>query len=649
MSKENPKFGRRDFLRMAGLTAAGVFFSSCALKEPTPQSVSGKSEPTPEPTKVVFPTAEPSPTPLPTEAPKPTPTETLKQKWGKVWVIGEGMGTGGPESGLTKGEERFGNFIEQITKQLEAKGESLKQTELFVGAFPRPEVDAKGKPKLQSGELNEKNSILCAYIFGKTGKKEVYCATEGEKGKEAQVGKISDIFTPEEKIWGGCQEKVDGSVVVSCADGTTYKTEKTVFGADLTKLISEKETMTGYLFTAVAFQQKELSPSTFFLSIKDQKKLPPGKEGIDIDKFIPAFDLASARFNVWESNPEKDNPYVGNWDLEKGEWRGEQGYEDKEGYQKLFVESNLLLELDKAPEIAGLKASLENEKIVYRAKAGNPYKLEAGNYAGEVVHYVINQKSESGLGLNPSVLEVLLRSHQYQTSFHNLIPENYIPKEEKIPLPFDPRNVEFGIGEVKYTRKYTQAMTLKDGTIITEAKYTYLGLDLPVGTTIYCPVEKGLEQAELVSYYMRNYQLFSSKEREAEFSEECLREGLCEIDKYTSSKGELKETLHERPKTIAIQPKDQRLFPFKIIFPWDSQVAQAVFEEIKKNPKADPGGEKKVFLGAPLFVVDINNKPAVKFAFPCDYPILLEGRPAPIGLDNLFKIDGRLVFILPSS
>jgi len=50
MSKENPKFGRRDFLRMAGLTAAGLFFSSCAPKEPTPKPVSGKSEPTSEPT-----------------------------------------------------------------------------------------------------------------------------------------------------------------------------------------------------------------------------------------------------------------------------------------------------------------------------------------------------------------------------------------------------------------------------------------------------------------------------------------------------------------------------------------------------------------------------------------------------------------------
>ena len=418
MSEENPRFGRRKFLKMTGLTAAALALASCSPKEPTPKPVSGKTEPTLEPTiaptakptETKLPTPQPSPTPFPTEAPKPTPTEApkptpteiLREKWGKVWEIkeiNEGTGTGGPESGLTKDEERFGNFIEQITKQLEAKGESLKQTELFVGSSPKPEIDAKGKPKLQSGELNEKNSILCAYIFGKTGKKEVYCATEGENGKEALVGKISDVFTPEEKIWGAsCQEKVDGSVIVSCADGTTYETRKNFCGAGLTELISEKETMTGHLFTAVAFQQKELSPSTFFLSIKDEKKLPSlpsGKERIDMGKFIPVFDLVLARFNVWESSLEKDNPYVGNWDLEKGEWRGEQGYEGKEGYQKLFVEKTVLPEptpilspeeeqfyaditrvfaTDKSPEVPLIIGELE------RAKTIDPKKSERASY-----------------------------------------------------------------------------------------------------------------------------------------------------------------------------------------------------------------------------------------------------------------------------
>ncbi len=80
MSEDSPKFGRRDFLKIAGLTAAGALLSSCAPKEIIPTPEPKKSEPTitptAKPTEVKLPTPEPSPTPFPTEAPKPTPTET---------------------------------------------------------------------------------------------------------------------------------------------------------------------------------------------------------------------------------------------------------------------------------------------------------------------------------------------------------------------------------------------------------------------------------------------------------------------------------------------------------------------------------------------------------------------------------------------
>ncbi len=80
MSEDSPKFGRRDFLKIAGLTAAGAFLSSCTPKEIIPTPEPKKSEPTiaptVKPTETKLPTPEPSPTPFPTEAPKPTPTET---------------------------------------------------------------------------------------------------------------------------------------------------------------------------------------------------------------------------------------------------------------------------------------------------------------------------------------------------------------------------------------------------------------------------------------------------------------------------------------------------------------------------------------------------------------------------------------------
>jgi len=300
------------------------------------------------------------------------------------------------------------------------------------------------------------------------------------------------------------------------------------------------------------------------------------------------------------------------------------------------IESNLLLELDKAPEIEGLKAFLENEKIVYRVKAGNPYKLEAGNYAGEVVHYVVNQKSESGLGLNPLVLKVLLKG--YQT-----IEDISGKGEEIIPLPFDPRGLEFGVGEVKYARE----VTLTDGSKF-EMQRGFLGLDLPVGTTICCPIGIDLKGIGMVSWYEKGTQIFSSKEREETLSQKCFDEGFCTIKEYVS-KGKLVKVVYERPRTLIIQPEDKRTVWFSIIFPWDSQVAGDIFVKIDEDPdKKGEGPKKQVSLGDPLFVLD-SNKPAVQFAFSSDYPIVLEGRQAVTDLDSLFKIDSRYVFILPSS
>ena len=414
MSKE---ISRRKFLRMAGLTAAGVFFSSCASKEPTSTS---KPEPKgSEPIATVKPTETrlpPTPTavltriPAPTEAPKPTPTEILREKWGKVWILGGGEGTGGPESGLPKEEERFGSFIEQITRQLEQKGESLKQTELFVGAFPKPLLNEKGKPKFQTvGDQPAGEWLFCAFVFSKTGERRVYCATEQERGIEAQVGAVSEVFTPEPKIWGtGCWEKIDGSRVLSCTDGTTYKPEKTVFGADLTKLtlVSGEETMTGYIFTAVPFQQEQSSPLTFFLSIKDEEKLPflpSGKEKFDLEKFIAVFDLASARWNVWEDNLEKDYPYVGYWDLEKGEWAGKENYQGEKGYQRLFKEE----EASWLPKVSNAEVRFNQEENRWEYYSTDSQEQDQyivsvrQNTQGEYEFY--NYAEELNVGAHPEV------------------------------------------------------------------------------------------------------------------------------------------------------------------------------------------------------------------------------------------------------
>ncbi|PJE67323.1 hypothetical protein COU95_03070, partial [Candidatus Shapirobacteria bacterium CG10_big_fil_rev_8_21_14_0_10_40_9] len=311
------------------------------------------------------------------------------------------------------------------------------------------------------------------------------------------------------------------------------------------------------------------------------------------------------------------------YDEEKGEWRWEK------------IEAEPLLELSEAPKVEGLKAYLEDDKIVYRAETANLYGLKEGDYAGEIVSYTLNQKRENGVGLIPPVLEILLKGYQPESP--------YDVKEEKIPLPFDPRGLEFGVGEIKYAREVTGP----DGKKF-EMRIGFLGLDLPVGTTICCPVGVNPKGIEVVSWYDRDTQIFSSKEKEETLSQKCLSEGFCTIKEYVS-RGELVRVVYERPKTLKIQPEDKKAFPFSIMFPWDSQIARDIFAEIDRDP--DKEGErpkKQVSLGDPLFVLD-SNKPAVQFVFPSNYPIVLGGRRAVTGLDSLFKIDNRYVFILPSS
>ena len=79
MSKESFKFNRREFLKMAGLTAAGFLLSSCRPENrpenPTPtKKPPEKPQPTNTPPKPTEPTIIPTATKEPTATPEPTPT-----------------------------------------------------------------------------------------------------------------------------------------------------------------------------------------------------------------------------------------------------------------------------------------------------------------------------------------------------------------------------------------------------------------------------------------------------------------------------------------------------------------------------------------------------------------------------------------------
>ena len=295
------------------------------------------------------------------------------------------------------------------------------------------------------------------------------------------------------------------------------------------------------------------------------------------------------------------------YDEERGEWRWEK------------VEVVPFLELSKAPEIEGLKAYLEENKIVYRAEATNSYELEEGDYAGEIVNYTLNQKGENGVGLVPPVLEVLLKEHQTLEALEE--------RGEKFPLPFDPRGMEFEMEEISFP--FVPKATGKERLI------NYLGLRLPLGTVIYCPVlggEFGGSERMIFWYGYENWS-FLTLEDEKKLGEECLNEGFCSIEKMPTGK-----EIVERVKEVGIRAEKTNkeepwtYAPFFILF---SQKSMAVNE-------GNAGWEniKEAFLGRELFTVD-SEEPAQKYTAPTDYPILIKARQGLTTLDILYKIKSK--------
>ncbi len=161
-------------------------------------------------------------------------------------------------------------------------------------------------------------------------------------------------------------------------------------------------------------------------------------------------------------------------------------------------------EIVNPPEIEGLKVSYEEDKIVYRAEAENPYGLKEGDYAGEVVNYIVNGQAERGVGLIPAALEILVAPYNNR--------EAVLAGKEKFALPFDPRGMSFEMGDIKSESSWNEGIEGVD-----------LGLTLPIGTTIYAPIPDEWMDKPLV-YYASDFSMRVPREAE----EECLEEGLCE-------------------------------------------------------------------------------------------------------------------------
>lgn len=290
-------------------------------------------------------------------------------------------------------------------------------------------------------------------------------------------------------------------------------------------------------------------------------------------------------------------------------------------------------ELAQAPQIEGLKALWQEEKIIYQAEADNPYGLEEGEYAGEIVEYIVNDQAESGVGLVPSVLEVLVAPYNS--------PEAVLAGNERFPLPFDPRGREFKMGDVEMPNPFN-----------TETKLVILGLELPVGTDVYAPIIGGSWMGEELVYHVG----YSSERIPREREEECLAQGLCE---RIPAEGSMPSSVVERTKSLTIQVE-------KVNDPMNPLSIGAFSFSVSRESKALSEGEdgwqnrKKFSLGSKLFTVD-TLEPAHRYDTP-SYPILVAGRTSYAGkpitdrkgrwgtsTESLLQIDNRYVFILPAS
>ena len=152
----------RNFLKKVSLATAGFLLNSCRIEpisNSDPKQEGGENKgPTvsPSPYKLVKPVRVESYLtsaldPFPVEVPKAVSPEVLEEKWRKIWVLGRGESTGGAKENLPE-KDRWGNFLERLTKQWEQKGETLAQAELFVGTFPQIKENEQGQSDLQSVE-----------------------------------------------------------------------------------------------------------------------------------------------------------------------------------------------------------------------------------------------------------------------------------------------------------------------------------------------------------------------------------------------------------------------------------------------------------------------------------------------------------------
>jgi hypothetical protein len=108
------------------------------------------------------------------------------------------------------------------------------------------------------------------------------------------------------------------------------------------------------------------------------------------------------------------------YDQEKGEW----------GWERVSSSEERLA---KAPTVEGLGVSWEEDRIVYRAEAGNPYNLKEGEYAGYFYPETYVLEKETNFEEERQVGAVGLRSEVVRS----MLTQAGYPNQIVFPIPFD--------------------------------------------------------------------------------------------------------------------------------------------------------------------------------------------------------------------
>lgn len=166
---------------------------------------------------------------------------------------------------------------------------------------------------------------------------------------------------------------------------------------------------------------------------------------------------------------------------EEGEWEEEEEEEAKEEEveEESEAEMPIIEETPEKIEWEGITFSpiegLRFDEGIFFAEAGNLYGLEAGEKAGVFIKDAveINGVMESSIGLKPEVIEVMQKE---------IIEKD---KEFKYPLPFD-----FEKAKGIKVREVLMAQHDKEGNLSFDTSYKnhVLGVEAPVGTTLYSPL-----------------------------------------------------------------------------------------------------------------------------------------------------------------